>query len=104
MQVKLKDGPLVEFSGQVVSSFQRSVLDGKTVYERQKQKSFRKALVFDELLKKPRTRVRSGTVLASCWVRASDQSSHCSLLACRAARRCRVREEYQRRALATESS
>ena len=35
----------VEFSGQVVSRFQRSVSDGKTACERQKLKSYRKALV-----------------------------------------------------------
>ena len=35
----------VEFSGQVVSRFQRSVSDGKTAYERRKLKSYRKALV-----------------------------------------------------------
>ena len=41
----------VEFSGQVVSRFQRSVSDGKTAYERQKLKSCRKALVpFGELV------------------------------------------------------
>ena len=41
----------VEFSGQVVSRFQRSVSDGKTAYERRKQKSCRKALVpFGELV------------------------------------------------------
>ena len=41
----------VEFSGQVVSMFQRSVSDGITVYERRKLKSFRKALVpFGELV------------------------------------------------------
>ena len=41
----------VEFSGQVVSKFQRSVSDGKTVYERRKLKSYRKALVlFGELV------------------------------------------------------
>ena len=41
----------VEFSGQVVSKFQRSVSDGKTAYERQKQQSYRKALVpFGELV------------------------------------------------------
>ena len=33
----------VEFSGQVVSRFQRTVSDGKTPYERRKQKSYRKA-------------------------------------------------------------
>ena len=41
----------VEFSGQVVSRFQRSVSDGKTAYERRKLKSYRKALVpFGELV------------------------------------------------------
>ena len=41
----------VEFSGQVVSRFQRSVSDGKTAYERWKLKSYRKALVpFGELV------------------------------------------------------
>ena len=41
----------VEFSGQVVSRFQRSVSDGKTAYERRKLKSCRKALVpFGELV------------------------------------------------------
>ena len=41
----------VEFSGQVVSRFQRSVSDGKTAYDRRKQKSHRKALVpFGELV------------------------------------------------------
>ena len=34
----------VEFSGKVVSRFQRSVSDGKTACERRKQKSYRKAL------------------------------------------------------------
>ena len=34
----------VEFSGQVVSRFQRSVSDGKTAYERRKLKSYRKRL------------------------------------------------------------
>ena len=34
----------VEFSGQVVSRFQRSVSDGKTAYERQKLKSNRRKL------------------------------------------------------------
>ena len=41
----------MEFSGQVVSRFQRSVSDGKTAYERRKLKSHRKALVpFGELV------------------------------------------------------
>ena len=41
----------VEFSGQIVSKFQRSVSDGKTVYERRKLKSCREALVsFGELV------------------------------------------------------
>ena len=41
----------VEFSGQVVSRFQRSASDGETAYERWKQKSYRKALVpFGELV------------------------------------------------------
>ena len=41
----------VEFSGQVVSRFQRSVSDGKTAYERRKLKSYRKAHVpFGELV------------------------------------------------------
>ena len=41
----------VEFSGQVVSKFQRSVSDGKTAYESRKLKSYRKALVpFGELV------------------------------------------------------
>ena len=41
----------VEFSGQVVSRFQRSVSDGKTAYERRKLKSYRKAFVpFGELV------------------------------------------------------
>ena len=35
----------VEYSRQVVNRFQRSVSDGKTAYERRKQKSYRKALV-----------------------------------------------------------
>ena len=35
----------VEFSGQVVSRFQRSVSDGKTAFERRKLKSYRKALL-----------------------------------------------------------
>ena len=55
----------VEFSGQVVSRFQRNVSDGKTAYDRRKQKRCRKALVpFGELvmfmpMENPRTRVRS---------------------------------------------
>ena len=41
----------VEFSGQVVSKFQRSASDGKTAYERWKLKKYRKALVpFGELV------------------------------------------------------
>ena len=36
---------ITEFSGQVVSRFQRSVSNGKTAYERWKQKSYREALV-----------------------------------------------------------
>ena len=41
----------VEFSGQLVSRFQRSVSDGKTAYERWKQKGCREALVpFGELV------------------------------------------------------
>ena len=41
----------VEYAGQVVSRFQRSVSDGKTAYERRKQKSYRKALIpFGELV------------------------------------------------------
>ena len=41
----------VEFFGHVVSRFQRSVSDGKTAYEVQKLKSYRKALVpFGELV------------------------------------------------------
>ena len=41
----------MEYSGQVVSKSQRSVSDGKTAYERRKQKSYRKALIpFGELL------------------------------------------------------
>ena len=41
----------VEFPGQVVSRFQRSVSDGKTAYKRRKLKSYRKALVpFGELV------------------------------------------------------
>ena len=71
----------VKFSGQVVSSFHRSVSDGKTAYERRVQKSYRKALVpFGELLmfmpvEKPRTRVTLGTALASCWVSWADLTS-----------------------------
>ena len=50
----------VEFSGQVVSRFQRSVVDGKTANERWMQKSYREALApFGELvmslpMKKPK--------------------------------------------------
>ena len=41
----------MEFSGQVVSRFQRSVSDGKTAYERRKLKSYRKVFVpFGELV------------------------------------------------------
>ena len=41
----------VEFSGQVVSRFQRSVSDGKLAYERRKLKSYREVLVpFGELV------------------------------------------------------
>ena len=41
----------VEYAGQVVSRFQRSVSDGKTLCERRKQKSYRKALIpFGELV------------------------------------------------------
>ena len=41
----------VDFSGQVVSRFQRSVSFVETAYERRKQKSYRKALVpFGELV------------------------------------------------------
>ena len=41
----------VDFSGQVVSRFQRSVSYVETAYERRKQKSYRKALVpFGELV------------------------------------------------------
>ena len=41
----------VEFSGEVVSRFQRTGSDGKTADERRKQKSYRKALVpFGELV------------------------------------------------------
>ena len=74
----------VEFSGQVASRFQRSVSDGKTVYERQKQKSYRKALVpFGELvmfmpLEKPKVkgeaRNRVGIMLG--LVDRSDEVVH----------------------------
>ena len=41
----------VEYAGQVVSRFQRSVSDSKTACERRQQKSYRKALIpFGELV------------------------------------------------------
>ena len=60
----------VAHSGQVVSRLQRSIPDGKTAYERRKQKSCRKALIpFGELvmcmpIEKPRDK---GEVRVSCW-------------------------------------
>ena len=65
----------VEFSGQVVSRFQRSVSDGKTAKERRKLKSYRKALVEQVMvmpMENPKTRVKCGTVLVLCWVSWTD--------------------------------
>ena len=58
----------VEFSGQVVSRFQRSVSDGKTAYERRKHKSCRKALVpFGELVMFVPMENEIWNRVASCW-------------------------------------
>ena len=102
----------VEFSGQVVSRIHRSVSDGKTACERRKQKSYRKALVpFVEpvmfmVVEKPRDKGEARNRVGITWglvdrsdevvIGTSGQGSCCSSHACRAARRCRVREEHQR--------
>ena len=104
----------VEFSGQVVSRFQRSVSDGKTAYERQKLKSCRKALFpFGELVMfmpmetpKHKGEFRNCVGIMLGLVDRSDEvvigtteqlvkASYCTSHACRAARCCCLRKELK---------
>ena len=83
----------MEFSGQVVSKFPRSVSDGKTAYERRKLKSYHNALVpFGELMmfmpmEKPKDKgdVRNCVGIMLGLVDRSDEVAF-GTTACRAAR------------------